>query len=51
MGQLKATIDFQFRRYFNTNSAVKRKCSPLDRLGTIMIVVINSMQLVENEEG
>ena len=47
MGQLKTTIDFQFRRYFNTNSAVKRKCF-LRSIGTIMIVVINSLQLAEN---
>ena len=44
MGQLKATIDFQLRRYFQTNSAVKRKCV-LRSIGTIMIVVINSIQL------
>lgn len=52
MGQLKATIDvdFQLRRYFHTNSAVKLKCV-LRSIGTIMIVVINSMQLAENEKG
>ena len=50
MGQLKTTIEFKFRRYFNTNSAVKRKCV-LRSIGTIMIVVINSMQVAENEEG
>lgn len=44
MGQLNATIDFQLRRYFHTNSAVKRKCV-LRSIGTIMIVVINSIQL------
>ena len=47
MGQLKTTIDFQFRRYFNNNSAVKRKCF-LRSIGTVMIVVINSLQLAEN---
>lgn len=50
MGQLNATIDFQLWRYFHTNSAVKRKCV-LRSIGTIMIVVINSIQLAENEEG
>ena len=50
MGQLNATIDFQLRRYFHTNSAVKRKCV-LRSIGTIMIVVINSIQLAENEGG
>ena len=49
MGQLKATIDFKFRRHFNTNSAVKCKCV-LRSIGTIMIVGINSIQLAENEE-
>ena len=47
MGQLKTSIDFQFRTYFNTNSAVKRKCV-LRSIRTIMIVVINSLQLAEN---
>lgn len=50
MGQLKATIDFKFRRYFNTNSAVKRKCV-LRSIGTIMIVGIDQFNSTCRKRG